>query len=124
MTEKLQPIPIYKTSGEVGAFLVYPYVYNPIGDWIGWVSNERRIYSVFGKYVGWLSHDKRILRRRLDEHNESLIPPPAPSKRFNPPGLVPLPPMMAELKYEIVDVLEDMPDLMPTLDTFAFEDEA
>jgi hypothetical protein len=124
MAEKLPPIPIYKTSGEVGAFLIYPYVYNPIGDWIGWVSNDRQIYSVFGKYVGWLSYDKRILRRRSEELTESLLPPPPPSERFIPPSLVPLPPMMAELKYEIVDVLDEMPDLMPTLDSFAFEDEA
>lgn len=124
MKEKLPPIPLYKTSGEVGAFLVYPYVYNSMGDWIGWVSTDRRIYSVYGKYVGWLSHDKRILCRRSDDHNESLSTPLTPPGRFIPPALIPLPPFMAELKYEILDVLEDMPDIMPTLDSFAFEDEA
>jgi hypothetical protein len=31
---------------------------------------------------------------------------------------------MAELKYETVDVLDEMPDLMPTLDSFAIADEA
>jgi hypothetical protein len=31
--------------------------------------------------------------------------------------------MMAELKYETVDVLEDMPELMPRLDDFAISDD-
>jgi hypothetical protein len=124
MSGKRKPIPLYTSSGDTAGFLDYPYLYNANGDWIGWVNEEKRVFSVYGQYVGWLSNDRRILRRRADGHQiPSLDPPPAPP-RLAPPVLVPLPPLMAELKYETVDVLDEMPDMLPTHDAFAIEDEA
>jgi hypothetical protein len=123
MVESQKPIPIYTTSGDTGGYLIYPYVYNQIGDWIGWVTADKQVYSVYGRYVGWVNKDKRILRRRADDFQKpDRTPPPVP-ERFLPPATVPLPPMMAELKYETVDVLEDMPELMPRLDDFAVSDD-
>jgi hypothetical protein len=119
-----KPIPLYTTSGDTGGYLVFPYIYNDIGDWIGWVSGNSSVYSVYGRYVGWLSKDRRILRRRADDFQKPDVQPlPAPP-RILPPATVPLPPLMAELKYETVDVLEDMPELMPRVDDFAMSDEA
>ena len=123
MAESQKPIPIYTTSGDTGGYLIYPYVYNQIGDWIGWVTADKQVYSVYGRYVGWVNKDNRILRRRADDFQRpDRTPPPVPP-RFLPPATVPLPPMMAELKYETVDVLEDMPELMPRLDDFAVSDD-
>jgi len=123
MAESIKPIPIYTTSGDTGGFIIYPYVYNQIGDWIGWVTSKNQVYSVYGRYVGWINKDNRILRRRADDFQKpDKTPPPAPP-RFLPPASVPLPPLMAELKYETVDVLEDMPELMPRLDDFAVSDD-
>jgi hypothetical protein len=123
MTNSQKPIPIYTTSGDTGGYLIYPYIYNSIGDWIGWVTHNNHVYSVYGRYVGWLNKDKRILRRRADDFQKpDLLPPPIPP-RFLPPAHVPLPPLMAELKYETVDVLEEMPELMPRLDDFAVSDD-
>jgi hypothetical protein len=31
--------------------------------------------------------------------------------------------MMAELRYDVVDVLDEMPDLMPTQDSYAIDDD-
>lgn len=118
------PIPIYTTSGDTGGFLVYPYIYNLVGDWIGWVTPQKKVYSVYGKYVGWLSDDPRVLRKRTQEfHHPDLTPPPNPI-HFLAPATVPLPPMMPELSFSTLDVLEDRPELLPTLDSFAYEDEA
>ncbi len=118
------PIPIYTTSGDTGGFLVYPYVYNLGGDWIGWVTRKKKVYSVYGKYVGWLSDDPRILRKRTQDYRHpDLTPPPGPP-RFLIPATVPLPPLMPELSFSTVDVLEERPELLPTTDSFAFEDEA
>lgn len=123
MAENDKPLPIYTTSGATGGYLEFPYVFDQVGDWIGWVTEEDQVYSVYGRYVGWLNKDKRILRRRADDFQKpDLSPPPAPS-RFLPPATVPLPPLMAELKYEVVDVLEDMPELMPRIDDYAIEDD-
>jgi hypothetical protein len=119
-----KPIPLYTSSGDTGGFLNYPYIYDPIGEWIGWVTREKRVYSVHGNYVGWLSDDRRILRRRADGYDMPAIEPPPPPPRLLPPSLVPLPPLFAELKYETVDVLDEIPDILPTLTAFATSDEA
>jgi hypothetical protein len=124
MADKRKPIPLYTSSGDTAAFLDYPYLYNPHGDWIGWITPEKRVHSVYGQYVGWLSNDRRILRHRADGHQVPTLEPPLAPPRLAPPVLVPLPPLMAELKYETVDVLDEMPDLLPTPDAFAFADEA
>ncbi len=118
-----EPVPIYTTSGDTGGYILYPYVYNQIGDWIGWVAEDKQVYSVYGHYVGWIDKNNRILRRRADDFQKPDKTPPPPPPRFLPPATVPLPPLMAELKYETVDVLEDMPELMPRLDDFAIDDD-
>jgi hypothetical protein len=123
MAEPKSAIPIYTTSGDTKGFLCFPYVYNQIGDWIGWVTDDNQVYSVYGRFVGWLNKNNRILRRRADDFQKPDRQPPPVPPRFLPPATVPLPPLMAELKYETVDVLEDMPELMPRLDDFAVSDD-
>jgi len=123
MAESKKAIPIYTTSGDTGGFLIFPYIYNQIGDWIGWLTDDDAVYSVYGRYVGWLNKDNRVLRRRADDFQEPDLETPAKPPRFRPPAMVPLPPLMAELKYEVVDVLEDMPELMPRQDDFAISDD-
>ena len=140
--------PLYTTSGDLGGFLVDEYLYDPTGDWIGFTSSDKPrtiastndsinagtnantnastrmlVYSVWGNCVGWLSDDNRILcNRTLDYTQPKRIPPAVPA-RFIPPAQVPLPKMVAELRYEIMDLLEERPDLLPTLDAFAYDDE-
>lgn len=116
MSSATRHIPIYTSRGDVGALLVYPYLYNPDGEWIGWVTADRVVYSVQGRYAGRLSEDWRILRRRSFELTEPRrTPPPAPG-RFRPPALLPLAPQLAELPQGQVDVLQEEPDLLPPLD--------
>jgi hypothetical protein len=110
-------IPIYSTRGEVEAFLVYPYIYNRQGDWIGWISPERKVYSVHGHYVGWFSEDRRILRRQSDGFGKERIEvDPPPKLMIALPANTPLAPMMAELRIGVVDVLADAPELLPSVD--------
>lgn len=123
MSEMKKTIPIYTTSGDTGGFLSFPYIYNPLGEWIGWMTEENQVYSVYGRYVGWLDKNNRVLRRRADNFQKQDMKPPPNPPRFRPPATVPLPPLMAELKYEVVDVIEDMPELMPRLDDFAVSDD-
>jgi hypothetical protein len=108
---------IFSTRGDVEAFLVYPYLYNRQGEWIGFVQPNREVFSVLGYYVGELSDDKRILRKRsMDETRERIKPPPAPASRLRTPASMPLPPMMRELPHSMIDVFEDMPERLHTLD--------
>ena len=109
-------IPIYTTRGDLGAFLIYPYILNPSGEWIGWITPERLVYSVHGHYVGYLDNGPRILRKIADsyDHTKRSVPPAPP--KYPLPVTVPLAPMMPELTYGILDVLEDLPESMPSVD--------
>lgn len=109
-------IPIYTTKGDLGAYLVYPHLFNYQGEWIGWVTQEREVFSVHGQYVGWLSSDPRILRKRGEVIVRPRLAPPTAPIRINPPAHVPLPPMMREITFDTIDVLDEDPDLLPTLD--------
>jgi hypothetical protein len=120
---KRKPIPIYTTPGDWAALMVFPHLFNTIGEWIGWVSSDRQVYDVDGVYVGWLTSEPRILRKRIieDELPRSTVPD-TPS-RIRPPATVPLPPMMAELPFEIIDVLEEEPERLHTTDTGEFKED-
>ena len=116
MVSKHNRIPIYTSRGDLGAYLVYPYLYNQVGEWIGWVTTERDVYSVLGSYVGWLSDDPRILRKRSYNFLKPRIKPPQKQPRIKVPATVPLSPMMSELTYTTVDVLEEEPERLSTAD--------
>jgi hypothetical protein len=109
-------IPIYTTPGEVEAYMLYPMIYNSLGEWIGCVTSKGEVYSVHGDYVGWMTGDPRILRKRTYDYSKPTIQPPPPQKMLRAPANVPLPPMMAELSYDTIDVLYDEPERLPTLD--------
>jgi hypothetical protein len=114
--EQKKLIPIYNSSGEVAALLVYPYIYNISGEWIGWVSVDREVYSVHGHYVGTLTKDPRIVRKReLATTLHRKTPPPVPPA-IRPPANLPLSPQLPELATQMIDVLEDAPYLLPSAD--------
>jgi hypothetical protein len=109
-------IPIYTSRGDAEAFLVYPYIYNRLGEWIGWVTEERQVYSIRGFFVGDLTAEPRIIRKRF---TTSLMPwrtPPVRAPHFAVPATIPLPPLMAELRYGLIDVLLEEPDRLHTFD--------
>jgi len=110
-------IPIYTSRGDLGGFLVYPYIFNQQGEWVGWVTSQREVYSVLGNYVGWLSKDPRILRKRSYDFSKPRLQPPHPPKRLRPPATVPLAPLMSELTYATIDVLLEEPERLSTADS-------
>jgi hypothetical protein len=97
-------IAIYTSRGDPGAFLVYPYIYNTQGEWIGWVTPQR------------LSNDPRILGKRVEEYTHPKKMPPFIPERIYPPASVPLAPLMPEISYDTVDILYEEPELLHTLD--------
>ena len=120
---KGKAIPIYTTKGDWSALMVFPFVFNSQGEWVGWVTPDRQVYDVDGLYVGWLTGDPRVLRRRTyDEPLPRKTPPIAPD-RIRPPATVPLPPMMADLPFENVDVLLEEPERLHTIDTGEFKED-
>ncbi len=121
MTDPSRPIPIYTTRGDYEAFLVYPMIYNLNGEAIGFVTPQREVYSIRGEYVGTLTNDPRILRKRTYDYSKQRISVPTgyPLKRVAPPS-APLPPMMAELSFDTIDVLDEYPELLPTADAGEF----
>jgi hypothetical protein len=113
-------IPIYTSRGEAEAFLVFPYIFNRSGEWVGWATPQREIYSVLGYYVGTLTNDARIVRKRSeDEMRPRLKPPPKPGK-IATPASIPLAPMMSDLTHSSIDVLQDEPERLHALDSGEF----
>jgi hypothetical protein len=110
-------IPIYNSKGDVEAFLVYPYLHNRSGEWIGWVTPTRQVYSVLGYYVGYLSDEPRILRKRATSTLKPQLCPPAAPRRIFPPATVPLAPLMRELTYSIIDILLEEPERLHAIDS-------
>jgi hypothetical protein len=113
--QQLRSIPVYTSRGDLGAMLIYPYLYNTQGEWIGWVTRDRQVYSVLGYYVGILTNDPRIIRRSGDEDKPRQTPPPAP-KRIMSSASVPLAPMMSDLSIGFMDVLQEEPERLHTRD--------
>ena len=110
-------IPIYASNGEADAFLIFPYLFNRTGEWIGFVTPKREVYSVTGVFVGTLTNDPRITRKRSEsEMRQRLKPPPAPGK-ITIPTSIPLAPMMSDLPLGLIDVLQDQPERLHTVDS-------
>ena len=116
-------IPIFSSRGEVDAFLVFPYLFNRSGEWIGWVTPQREVYSVLGNYVGFLTNDPRIVRRRAgDAIRPRLKAPPRP-RRFITPATIPLAPLMSDLSQSLVDILVEEPERLHTMDSGEFRED-
>jgi hypothetical protein len=96
--------------------MVFPHIYNPVGEWIGWVTTDRQVFDVDGRYVGWLTDEPRVLRNRVIDKVPERKEPPPPVGTVRPPATVPLPPMMRELTYDTIDVFEDEPERLHTID--------
>ncbi len=112
-----QLIPIYTTRGDADAFLQYPYLFNRNGDWIGFVTPMREVYSVLGDFVGTLTNDPRIIRKRATSTLRPRLSPPQKPQKVYPPATVPLPRMMGELSHAVIDVLQESPERLHTLDS-------
>jgi hypothetical protein len=119
---KNTPIPIYTTRGDLAAYLVYPYIHNLNGEWIGWVTQDRKVHSVHGQYVGYLDYGPRIIRKVSDAFDKPRRQPPADPGKLSLPPTMPLSPLMPELPMGMIDVLDETPDLMPTIDAGERED--
>jgi hypothetical protein len=110
-------IPIYSSRGETEAFLVFPYLYNRSGEWIGWVNAQREVYSVMGYYVGFLTNDPRIVRKRSEDGLRPRVKCPPPPRKLITPATTPLAPLMADLPHSLIDVLVDEPERLHTVDS-------
>lgn len=116
MSSSSKLIPIYTTRGDLGGFLQYPYLFSVDGEWIGWVTPEQKVYSVRGAYVGKLTKEPRVLREREYRSDIPRLVPPQPPAAIRPPARVPLAPMMPEIAQNLIDVLDEAPDLLPPID--------
>jgi hypothetical protein len=107
-----KPVFIFDTHGDWQATRMGQFIFSSRGEYVGYVEGED-VYKQDGEWLGRLSKDGRILRKRSERRTALHPHPPAkPPKPGNLPARAPLPPMMAELTYSIVDVLEEDPDIL------------
>jgi len=110
-------IPIYSSRGEVDAYLVFPYLFNRSGEWIGLVTPQREVYSVLGSYVGFLTNDPRIVRKRSEDAVKPRLKMPPSPGRISLPATTPLAPLMSDLPQGLVDILVEEPERLHTVDS-------
>lgn len=108
-------IPVYSSRGDADAFLVFPYLFNRAGEWIGFVTPQREVFSILGFYVGFLTNDPRIIRKRTGD-DKPRIKPPSPPASIRISATIPLPKSMSDLPPGMIDVLQDEPDKLHTQD--------
>lgn len=99
--------------------LIDGHLYDTQGEWIGWVEPDGAVFSVVGAYVGQLSRDFRVLRKRAVEDATALAHrrlPSRPAARVTLPSVIPLSPLLAEIGFDTLDVFEEMPERLHTLD--------
>lgn len=116
-------IPVYSSRGEVEVFLVFPYLFNRSGEWVGWVTPQREVYSVLGNYVGALTNDPRIVRPRADNTVRPRLQVSPPPGRLTTPATLPLAPLMSDLTHSLVDVLLEEPERLHTVDSGEFRED-
>jgi hypothetical protein len=123
MSNRTVPAPmiIFTSRGDWGAFLIYPYLFNQTGEWIGWATREKEIFNLDGNYVGMISSDQRIVRKKSLEIIPAKRAVPKPPSKPRIPASIPLPPQMADIPFDLLDVLEDLPDLLHTMDSGEFK---
>lgn len=107
----MRPVFIYDTRGDWHATKIGDFLFNARGEYVGFVENGE-VYKSDGEWIGHLSRDGRILRKRSERRRPFHAHPPAPPARPERlPARAPLPPMMAELDFSTVDVLDEDPDI-------------
>ncbi len=116
MSTQRSIVPIYTSRGDAEAYMIYPYLYNRMGEWVGFVTPDRQVYSVLGFYVGDLTAEPRIVRRRITASLKPRKTPPPRPQHITLPATIPLPPMMADLKFGYTDILLDEPERLHTVD--------
>ncbi len=105
-----KPVFIYDTRGEWHATKIGDAIYDTRGEYVAYL-DEGEVYKRDGEWLGRLNKDGRILRKRTEIRRElHPNPPERPSKPGNLPPRAPLPPLMAELDFSTVDVLDEDPD--------------
>jgi len=106
-----RPFFIFDTRGDWHATKLGDALFSTRGEYIGFVEGQD-VYKRDGEWIGRLSKDGRILRKRAERRRPfHPNPPPPPPKPGRLPPRAPLPPMMAELEYSTIDVLDEEPDI-------------
>ncbi len=107
---------IYTTDGDLAAYLIYPYIFDRMGDWIGWVTKSKEVYSVLGHYVGYLAAGPRVLRKKTYGFDKPQRTPPEPPGHISVPAYAPLAPLMPELPFSEIDIFQDEPMKLHPID--------
>jgi hypothetical protein len=106
-----KPFFIFDTHGDWQATRMGNLLFDTRGEYIGFVV-ETDVYKADGEWVGQISRDNRIVRKRAGQRKPAIPNPPAkPPKPTNLPARAPLPPMPSELSYDIIDVMEEDPEI-------------
>ncbi|PJF27806.1 MAG: hypothetical protein CUN53_02655 [Phototrophicales bacterium] len=115
-----KPFFIYDTPGDWQGVVLSNFIFDPRGDYIGFIIEEKPevydVYTASGEWIGYLIPDGRIVRKRTSDRRPLLKKlPPKPAKPNPFPSRAPLPPQTADLGFDRIDVLEWDPEIFKRL---------
>lgn len=97
---------IFNTQGEYVGFVRQSYLFDPAGNWLGFLKSDNEVYSTTGDFMGYLLQDDRIAWRQDEPRKHRVQPPIAPMKQLLP--LAPLKRLpMSPLLFPWRDALEN-----------------
>ena len=112
-----KPFFIYDTQGDWHATLISGCLWDARGDYLGFVRGDKHdVYTQYGEWIGYITQDGRIVRRRMEQNLPVLkIKRLKPARPSNLPPRAPLPPLTADLGYNLIDVLDWDPDVFKNI---------
>ena len=110
----MRPVHVFDTYGEWVATRIGDNIFDLTGTWVGWLDGEE-VYSTDGEFIGNFSRDQRILRKRVKSLQPLRTDIPSAPDTPQMPARAPLPPMFAELTYDMIDVLDEDPEIFKRL---------
>ena len=106
----MKPVYIFDTFGDWQLTLLGEHLFDLRGEWVGWIDGNE-VFTTDGEYVGEISKDRRILRKRVKPTRPLHDDIPSHPGKPELPARAPLPPMFAELPYDMVDMFDHDPDI-------------
>lgn len=105
---------IWNTYGDWVATKYGDNIWDHTGTWVAWI-DDGDVYTMDGEWIGELSRDFRIVRKRSAARRPLRTDKPAEPEKPEFPARAPLPPMMQELSFSMIDVLEEDPDVFKNI---------
>src|SRR4051794_31004439 len=75
---------IFNTAGKYVGFVANESLFDPSGNWLGFLRDGNRVYDPSGQFLGYLMEDDRVARLESEPPKPRVMPPPRPLTPLRP----------------------------------------